>query len=156
MSGLTFRGAVPADAGAVYELICDMESSRLPREEFERIFALQLAGENYLCLIAELGGETVGALNMRFEYQLHHAARIAEVMELSVAPAHRGRRIGAKLLAAARSSARENGCVQIELACNRLRTDAHRFYEREGMRPFHYKFSFPLYGDPGEDNALGR
>ena len=37
-----------------------------------------------------------------------------------------------------------------------LRTDAHRFYEREGMRSFHFKFSTPLREDAPTENALGR
>ena len=50
----------------------------------------------------------------------------------------------------------ENGCVQIELACNRLRTNAHRFYEREGMKNFHCKFPKPLVGGNAGENRLGR
>ena len=87
---------------------------------------------------------------------LHHAGRIAEVMELAVAPGHRGRGLGARLLAEAERIALENGCVQIELACNRLRTNAHRFYEREGMKNFHCKFSKPLVGGNAGENRLGR
>ena len=77
-------------------------------------------------------------------------------MELAVAPGHRGRGLGARLLAEAERIALENGCVQIELACNRLRTNAHRFYEREGMKNFHCKFSKPLVGGNAGENRLGR
>ncbi len=156
MNGLTFRDAGLSDADSVYELICDMEAQRLPRAEFESIFALQLADGNYRCILAVLGGETTGVLNLRFEYQLHHASRIAEVMELAVAPEYRSRGVGAALLAQACRIALEQHCVQIELACNRLRTDAHRFYKREGLHCFHYKFSKPLTTPDSGQNALGR
>ena len=156
MNGARIRRAGEGDTGAVYELICDMEAQRLPRPEFGEIFSRQLADGDYRCLIAELDGEAVGVLNMRLEYQLHHAGRIAEVMELAVAPGHRGRGLGARLLAEAERIALENCCVQIELACNRLRTNAHRFYEREGMKNFHCKFSKPLVGGNAGENRLGR
>ena len=100
-----------------------------------------------------------GMLNLRFEYQLHHAARIAEIMELVVAAQCRNKGAGKLMLNEACRIAKENGCIQIEVACNQLRKDTHRFYEREGMKNYHYKFSKPLVGDPdalGEGNRLGR
>ena len=54
------------------------------------------------------------------------------------------------------SVAKENGCIQIEVACNQLRIDTHRFYDREDMNNFHYKFSKPLEGETYVDNKLGR
>lgn len=100
-----------------------------------------------------------GMLNLRFEYQLHHAACIAEIMELVVAAQCRNKGIGKLMLNEACRIAKENGCIQIEVACNQLRKDTHRFYAREGMKNYHYKFSKPLVGDPdalGEGNRLGR
>lgn len=68
-------------------------------------------------------------------------ALIAEVLELAVASAHRRKEIGKELLARASQFAKETGCLQIELTCNHIRKDAHRFYLREGMRNSHFKFS---------------
>ena len=155
MSAPVFRPAEGRDLDAVYALICDMEAKELPYAAFAEIFSAQLANPDYLCLVCEMDGETVGECNLRFEYQLHHAARIAEIMELAVAPEYRNRGLGADLLREAQVAALAQGCVRIELACNMLRSDAHRFYEREGFRRYHYKFSKPLTGaDKG--NALGR
>lgn len=75
-------------------------------------------------------------------------------MELAVAPGCRNRGLGAELLREAAVAAIAQGCVQIELACNTLRTDAHRFYEREGFKRYHYKFSKPLAGSDN-GNAWG-
>lgn len=155
MSAPVIRPAEERDLNAVYALVCDMEEKELPCGAFAEIFRAQLASPDYLCLVCELGGEAVAECNLRFEYQLHHAARIAEVMELAAAPGHRGRGLGAELLSAARDAAIERGCVQIELACNMLRRGAHRFYEREGFKKYHYKFSLPLTGPDG-GNVLGR
>ncbi len=62
---------------------------------------------------------------MRFGYR-------AWVEDLAVDPGHRSRGIGARLLAAARDWARERGATHLELDSADARTDAHRFYEREG------------------------
>lgn len=100
-----------------------------------------------------------GMLNLRFEYQLHHAVRIAEIMEFVVAPQCRNKGLGKLILNEACEIAKDHDCIQIEVACNQLRKDTHRFYEREGMKNYHYKFSRSLVGVPGEPdegNRLGR
>ncbi len=144
------------DVKRVYELICDMEQSALPYEQFQRIFLTQLEDEAYYCLVCRREGELVAVLNLRFEEQLHHAGKIAEIMELAVDRRYRNRGLGRELLERACALAKERRCMQIELACNQLRRDAHRFYLRQGMSCYHYKFSRSLTGeDPGE-NRLGR
>lgn len=162
-----YRRADNGDCRAVYDLICDMEAKQLPYEEFERIFAGQVSDENFYCIIREDPGKSEGAgdsadtkvtamMNLRFEYQLHHAERICEIMEFVVAPDERNKGVGAEVIAYAKELAKENGCTQIEVACNQLRKDTHRFYEREGMHNFHYKFSKKLVGEDTASNELGR
>lgn len=155
MSTPIIRPAEAEDLDSVYELICDMEAKRLPYPEFAAIYHAQLEDPDYLCLVCEDDGETVAECNLRFEYQLHHAARIAEIMELAVAPGYRNRGLGAEMLREAAVAAIAQGCGQIELACNMLRKDAHRFYEREGFKRYHYKFSKSLTG-ADDENVLGR
>ena len=155
MSAPVFRPAEGRDLDAVYALVCDMEAKELPYAAFAEIFSAQLADGARLCLVCELDGAVAAVCNLRFEYQLHHAARVAEIMELAVAPGYRNRGLGADLLREAAVAALAQGCVQMELACNTLRRDAHRFYEREGFKRYHYKFSKPLAG-ADEGNALGR
>ena len=144
------------DVKGVYELICDMEQSELPFEDFERIFLAQLEDGNYCCLVCRREGEPVAVLNLRFEEQLHHAGKIAEIMELAVDRRYRNRGLGREMLERAIELAKELGCMQIELACNQLRRDAHRFYLRAGMQRYHYKFSLPLAGEAPGENCLGR
>ena len=91
-----------------------------------------------------------------FEEQLHHTEYIAEIMEFAVDAAFRGQGIGKAMLEEACKIAREQGCSQIEVACNQLRVDTHRFYLREGMHNFHYKFSKSLAGNDTDVNAIGR
>ena len=151
-----YRKATTDDCKAVYNLICDMESRELPYARFREIFCNQIQDKQYYCLICELENRVVGAMNLRFEQQLHHADRIAEIMEFAVCAGFRNMGIGKDILEQARIIARENGCIQIEVACNQLRKDTHRFYLREGMHNFHYKFSESLTGDGSAENALGK
>lgn len=151
-----YRRATAQDCQAVYRLICEMEGKRLAFDSFRAIYQQQMDSQAYVCLVWERAGEVVGVLNLRLEKQLHHAARIAEIMELAVAPAARGQGVGTELLRAARRLARARGCAQIEVACNQLRADAHRFYGKAGLHNFHYKFSQSLLGDDTAENAIGK
>ena len=151
-----FRKAERKDCQSVYALICDMERRELPYEPFREIFQGQLDDERYCCLLDERDGRVAGMLNLRFEEQLHHASRIAEILEFVVDPALRDRGIGKRLLGEARRIAAERGCVQLEVDCNQLRTDTHRFYLREGMQNCHYKFSESLTGEDAAENRIGR
>ena len=151
-----FRKALPGDCAAVYSLICNLENRELPFPEFSCIFNSQLLNESYCCLVCEQDDNLSAVLNLRFEDQLHHAGRVAEIMEFAVAPECRRKGLGQEMLEQACIAAKENGCMQIEVDCNLLREDAHRFYLREGMHCFHYKFSRSLTGSDSAENRLGR
>lgn len=151
-----YRKATIEDCKAVYNLICDLECKQLPYDRFAEIFAEQVEDSHFYCLICERDGLPVGILNLRFEQQLHHATRIAEILEFSVDASCRGCGIGKQMFAEACRIAQEFDCTQIELATNQLRTDAHRFYTREGMNNFHYKFSKSFIDTGIHENVIGR
>lgn len=150
------RKAVSEDWKAAYALICDMEQTRLDETAFRAIFLEQQESGAYCPLVYETPEDgVIGFLNLRMERQLHHCGRIAEVMELAVAAGHRSRGVGAALFREACRLAKEMGCMQIEVCCNRLRLDAHRFYEREGMKKYHFKLTMNLIGETAAENRLG-
>ncbi len=151
-----YRKATEDDCAVVYELICDMEHRVLPYAQFQEIFFSQLRSRNYYCLVREEDNRVIGVLNLRLEEQLHHAECIAEIMEFAVASDCRNKGVGKGMLEQASLIAAEYGCSQIEVACNQLREDTHRFYLREGMHNYHYKFSKPLTGNDSGENAIGR
>ena len=144
------------DAGAVYSLISEMEQSALNRADFEAVFREQLQNPNFFCWLAEEGKIILGCLNLRIEGQLHHTAKVAEIMELAVRGESRSQGIGTQLFNHACREAKKAGCIQIEVCCNMLRERTHMFYERQGMNRFHYKFSLPLDGKARSENKLGR
>lgn len=151
-----YRKATITDCEPVYHLICEMEGKNLPYDRFCAIYSRQLACGSFHCLICDLENQVAGVLSLRCEDQLHHAAPVAEIMEFAVAPEFRRQGVGKEMLKLACELAKELGCVQIEVACNQLRTDAHRFYLREGMHNFHFKFSKALMGNDTAENAIGK
>ena len=139
-----YRQAAFVDCGQVYHLICQMENRELPYDKFCEIYKKQLSSESHYFLVCDNESEVVGVLHLRVEEQLHHAATVAEIMEFAVAPHFRKQGIGKEMLAKACELAETFGCIQMEVACNQLRSDTHRFYLREGMHNFHFKFSKSL------------
>lgn len=141
---MVIRSAKPADLWPVKHLIEVLEETVFDEREFTAAFDAQLLDPHWHCFVCEAGGKIAALLNMRIDYQIHHAAKVAEILELVVEEDCRGQSIGRELFAHACEFAREEGCVQIELCSSMRRTDAHRFYEREGMRKDHFNFTMPL------------
>lgn len=134
------RTATDKDTKAVYEIINELEDGSLDYEVFSGVFLQQLQNYLYVCIVYEDGGEIKGVLNLRLERQLHHTGKIAEIMEFAVRKDSRDRGIGKLLLAFAETTARNQGCEQIEVACSQARGEAHRFYLREGLINTHFRF----------------
>ena len=151
-----YRKATIYDCKNIYDLICDMEHKELPFDHFQKIFCNQLTNEHYYCLVYEQEDSIIAVLNLRFEEQLHHSDNIAEIMEFAVRESNRNQGIGKVMLTQARQISKEHGCIQIEVACNQLRENTHRFYLREGMHNFHFKFSRSLDGNDTSVNTLGK
>ena len=165
---MAIREGRAEDVRAISALIGDMERHELAQGVFGPMYLRLLEDPDHRFLVWTDGaddsdgtGAVLGVLHLRCEEQLHHVARVAEIMELAVADGHRSAGIGRALFDAACDAARAAGCVQIEVACNQLRHRAHRFYEARGMHNFHYKFSRSLVEGADADtaaaeNRLGR
>ncbi len=139
----------------VYEMICLLEEKNLNWKQFKDCYQRQQNNENMFCLVIEERGKIIACLNLRMEYQLHHADKIAEIMEFCVCEEKRSEGIGKMMFDYAAELAKQQGCGKIELCTNQLRVDAHRFYEKQGMNNFHYKFSKNLKGSEPKKNQLG-
>lgn len=151
-----YRKGTIKDCKRVYDLICEIEQKQLPFDRFSEIYQKQISNRHFYCLICECEDNVIGVLNLRFEEQLHHSEYIAEIMEFAVDSAYRKQGIGKEMFAKACELAKDFGCTQIEAACNQLRADTHRFYLREGMHNFHFKFSKSLAGADSAQNAIGK
>jgi GNAT superfamily N-acetyltransferase len=65
-----------------------------------------------------------------------------------VASKLRGQKIGATLMNWAITEARRRNCHRVQLTTNKLRQQAHRFYERLGFQPTHEGMKLMLSPKP--------
>jgi GNAT superfamily N-acetyltransferase len=115
-------------------------------DERRAVVALRQAIESHdaCVLVADDAGSLVGFCTV---YQDLHSVRFgyrAWVEDLAVDPGRRSEGIGKALLGAARDWARERGATHLELDSAEARTDAHRFYEREGSNYRAFSFGWEL------------
>jgi GNAT superfamily N-acetyltransferase len=112
-------------------------------DERRAVVALRQAIESHDCAVLVAEADDGALIGFITGYQDLHSVRYgyrAWVEDLAVDPEQRSQGVGKALLDAARAWARERGATHLELDSALARTDAHRFYEREGS---HYKsFSF--------------
>jgi GNAT superfamily N-acetyltransferase len=91
--------------------------------------------------VAETGGQISGWAHVH-AYPLPEMDFHAELGGLVVAEAHRGSGVGKALLAAAEEWARRNGCRELWLRSNVIRTEAHRFYQGRGYENIKSQHTF--------------
>jgi GNAT superfamily N-acetyltransferase len=101
-------------------------------KDLETRFARIRGHRDYALFVARLQAGIVGWVQVHIEPLSLLADGKAEVGALVVDEKHRGQKIGRALLQQAEIWARENGASLMRLRSNLKRTDAHRFYQREG------------------------
>jgi len=133
------RAAEPADTEsliAAYEWLFEAPGSQ-PHTWDERraAVALRQAMESHdsavLIATAE-SGEIIGFVTGYLDIHSVRFGYRCWVEDFAVEPAQRSRGVGKALLESIRGWARERGATHLELDSADARTDAHRFYEREG------------------------
>ncbi|WP_137133052.1 GNAT family N-acetyltransferase [Rhizobium sp. FY34] len=114
-------------------------------EDYLRAFhAIDQAPQEQL-FVAEQGGEILATYQMTFLRTLRgRGAMDAQVEAVHTRADMRGKGIGAALMAHAQQEARRRDCRLLQLTSNAARTEAHRFYEREGFTRSHVGFKMRL------------
>ena len=109
--------------------------------EAERQFSLMSSAATNFLYVGKIGAEPVACYQMAliFGVSLDAGCR-AHVEGVRVAKLHRGKGIGADLMADAERRAREAGAEFIQMMSNENREAAHRFYVGLGYRPSHVGF----------------
>lgn len=138
------RRATTDDTQAVYGLICELKQKGYDRKTFAAGFAANLANPSQHYQLAVQNGEVVGLIGVQIMFPLNLNCWIAEIQELVVLPQMRGLNVGKALLTWAEDLARAEGASQMELSSGKVRTDAHRFYLREGYLQSHFRFKKAL------------
>jgi GNAT superfamily N-acetyltransferase len=134
----TVRAALPEEVERVlgmYEWLFAPPGSVPPRWDPGRAraaIAEAIASERSALLVAEHRAELLGFCSAYLELNSVRYGVRCWVEDLAVSPKQRSQGAGKALLEAAKDWARERGATHLELDSGVARTDAHRFYEREG------------------------
>ena len=94
--------------------------------------ASAIADEEAAVLVAEHRGNLLGLCTAYLDLSSVRFGPRCWVEDLAVSPSHRSQGVGKALLDAAKDWARQRGATHLELDSGEARTEAHRFYEREG------------------------
>jgi len=98
-----------------------------------------------LLVVADEDGEPVGTAQLTFIAGLsRRGATRAQIEAVRVRSDRRGSGLGQELIRWAIETARERGCVVVQLTSDNSRTGAHRFYERLGFRATHVGMKLSL------------
>jgi GNAT superfamily N-acetyltransferase len=128
---LTVRHAAPGDAAAVAELSGQLGYSATAEEVRDRIVALASCAPSQAVFVACLAEEVLGWVDVALTFHLQ-TAPFALIGGLVVKDSVRGRAIGKRLCDEAEAWGRAQGVSAMRVTSRSTRTDAHRFYLREG------------------------
>lgn len=142
---LTFRQAARADVPAIVRMLADdkLGAQReaycdpLPQSYYDAFDALD-KDPNQQLIVACLDEEIIGTLQLTFIPGLSYQGSWRALIEsVRIDAAYRNRGFGRQLVAYALKESQAKGCYLAQLATNKQRADARRFYERLGFEASH-------------------
>ncbi|MGA2350468.1 MAG: GNAT family N-acetyltransferase [Terracidiphilus sp.] len=95
--------------------------------------------QRFLCAVED--EHVIGFCSLTIRNNLWQAGYLAHIDELVVSQQKRGLGIGSALLGSTIAVAKEAGCSRVELDSAFHRSEAHKFYERQGFENRAYLFS---------------
>ena len=143
---VSFRRARRADVPDIVRLLADddLGASREQRdgvvaESYWRAFEAIDADPGEMLIVAETDdARVVGTLQLSFiTYMTFEGGTRGQIEGVRVDSSFRGEGVGQRMLAYAIDRCRQRGCHLVQLTTNKVRTDAHRFYERLGFEASH-------------------
>ena len=133
------RGGAPPGAASD-----DDPGPPLPQAYLDAFAAIE-ADPNTRLFVADYDGHVAGTFQFTSVPGIgHRGGRVAQVESVHVDAALRGRGIGEAMMRWAIDEARRLGCIRLQLASNKARGDAHRFYRRLGFAATHEGFKLAL------------
>jgi GNAT superfamily N-acetyltransferase len=130
------RAAGPPDRSRCLEMIAAL-TGRTPDDRWSATFAALLDGTRGEALVADEGGALLGVATVSYNLAVRYAGEYAQLEELYVDPAARGKNVGGLLVQAAVERARTRGCAEFGLYL--VETTEHN-------RPFYEKYGFEAVG----------
>lgn len=138
------RPAVKEDCKTVYRFICELEETQFNYTLFEKYYLHNLENKDNIYLVATNDDSVVGFLSCHGQFLLHHLDKVFEIQELYVEESYRSKKAGQLLIESLEALLKEQGYRFLEVASNIKRTNAHRFYTRNGFAQTHYRFTKTL------------
>lgn len=93
---------------------------------------------NQFLAVAEFDGQIVGTLQLSYiPYMTYGGSLVAQLEAVHVSKDFRDKKIGTTMMNWAIEQAKQKGCHRMQLTSNKLRINAHRFYERLGFKTSH-------------------
>ncbi len=134
---VTIREAATRDLPSVLALYAQPElddGKVLSVAEAEHIHAEFSRYPNYRLFVACDGDLVVGTYALLIMHNLAHLGTPSAIAEdVVVLASYRGKGIGRQMMDHAKAKAREAGCYKLALSSNRMRTEAHAFYDSLGF-----------------------
>lgn len=152
MTDVAFRRAQLADLPAIIALLADdglgrqrEDPSLPPNQKYLDAFRALDADPNQLQAVAIVGSEVIGTLQLTFIAGLsRQGAWRGQIEGVRVSAAHRGSGVGQSMFEWAIEQCRAKGCTLVQLTTDKMRPDAHRFYERLGFIGSHVGYKLAL------------
>ena len=133
---LTIRTAEKADQQICLEMIEALTAgTRTPG--WSSVFGELLGGTRGEVIVADEAGTLLGVLTVSYNLAIRYAGEYAQLEELIVDPAARGKNVGGLLVDSAVQRARTRGCAEFGL---------YLLEETERNRPFYEKYGFRRIG----------
>lgn len=139
-SAITIRQAAESDVIAIYDFICELEEERLDFTAFQEIFDRNLQNPDCHYFLAFDDTVCVGYASVHAQWLLHHCGKVGEIQEMFVVTNYRSKGVGGLLMQELMNVAERENFKILEVTANKKRVDTHRFYERKGLEPTHFKF----------------
>jgi ribosomal protein S18 acetylase RimI-like enzyme len=145
MDAIRFRPAEAADLPQIVALLADdplgrsREDASLPldRRYLDAFDALR-RDPNQALVVADAGGAVIGCMQLSFIPGLsRRGAWRGQIESVRVASSHRGGGLGRRMFEWAIAECRRRGCGLVQLATDKARPDALRFYEALGFEATH-------------------
>jgi GNAT superfamily N-acetyltransferase len=155
MTDLTFRDATIGDIATIVELshagdargpnTPPLDPASLDDLRYRAAFAEISADSNHRLVVAERGGAVVGTIQISFIPGMPNFGMRRGMLEnVHIRADQRGTGLGSQMVQWAIERCREAGCGVVQLTSNKVRVDAHRFYERLGFAKTHEGFKLKL------------
>ena len=116
-------------------------------QESVALYEELLANLSVTTFIAEDGAEALGFVLVRVHHRaetpLNCAQVVVDIDQIGVVPSARGRGVGHELMASVRDLANQVSADRILLTTWEFNTDAHRFFESEGLTTEMRRMSMP-------------